>query len=64
MGEGIDNSFGAFIMEDDAEKMAENIIKLYFDYSKLNQMSDSGKKLVEKYFSVKRAKEVLLKDIN
>jgi len=51
-------------MEDDAEKMAENIIKLYFDYSKLNQMSDSGKKLVEKYFSVKRAKEVLLKDIN
>ena len=64
MGEGIDISFGAFIMEDDAEKMAENIIKLYLDYSKLNQMSDSGKKLVEKYFSVKRAKEVLLKDIN
>ena len=31
-------------MEDDAKKMAENIIKLYLDYSKLKKMSDSGKK--------------------
>ena len=63
-GEGLDNSFGAFIMEDDAEKMSEIIIKLYLDYSKLKQMSDSGKKLIEKYFLINRAKEVLLKDIN
>ena len=63
-GEGIDNSLGAFIMEDDAEKMSEIIIKLYLDYSKLKQMSDSGKKLIEKYFSINTAKEVLLKDIN
>jgi glycosyltransferase involved in cell wall biosynthesis len=63
-GEGLDNSFGAFIIEDNAEKMSEIIIKLYLDYSKLKQMSDSGKKLIEKYFSINRAKEVLLKDIN
>jgi len=63
-GEGLDNFSGAFIMEDDAEKMSEIIIKLYLDYSKLKQMSDSGKKLIEKYFSFNRAKEVLLKDIN
>jgi glycosyltransferase involved in cell wall biosynthesis len=63
-GEGLDNSLGAFIIEDNAEKMSEIIIKLYLDYSKLKQMSDSGKKLIEKYFSINRAKEVLLKDIN
>lgn len=57
MGEGIDNSFGAFIMEDDAEKMAENIIKLYLDYSKLNQMSDSGKKLLRNIFQLKGPKK-------
>jgi glycosyltransferase involved in cell wall biosynthesis len=63
-GEGLDNSLGAFIIEDNAEKMSEIIINLYLDYSKLKQMSDSGKKLIEKYFSINRAKEVLLKDIN
>ena len=63
-GEGLDNSFGAFIIEDNAEKMSEIIIKLYLDYSKLKQMSDSGKKFIEKCFSINRAKEVLLKDIN
>ena len=63
-GEGIDNSFGTFIIEDDAEKMSEVIIKLYLDFSKLRQMSDSGKKFIETYFSINRAKEVIMKDIN
>ena len=63
-GEGLDNSLGAFIIEDDAEKMSEIIIKLYEDYSKLKQMSDSGKKFIETYFSINRAKEVIMKDIN
>ena len=63
-GEGLDNSLGAFIIEDDAEKMAEIIIKLYVDYSKLKQMSDSGKKFIETYFSINRAKEIIMKDIN
>ena len=63
-GEGLDNSLGAFIIEDDAEKMSEIIIKLYVDYSKLKQMSDSGKKFIETYFSNNRAKEIIMKDIN
>ena len=63
-GEGIDNSFGTFIIEDDAEKMSEVIIKLYLDFSKLRQMSDSGKKFIETYFSINRAKEIIMKDIN
>ena len=63
-GEGLDNSFGTFIIEDDAEKMSEIIIKLYEDYSKLKQMSDSGKKFIETYFSITRAKEIIMKDIN
>jgi glycosyltransferase involved in cell wall biosynthesis len=63
-GEGLDNSLGAFIIEDDAEKMSEIIIRLYEDYSKLKKMSDSGKIFIEKYFSINRAKEVIMKDIN
>ena len=63
-GEGLDNSLGAFIIEDDAEKMSEIIIKLYEDYSKLRQMSDSGKKFIDTYFSINKAKEVITKDIN
>ena len=62
-GEGLDNSFGTFIIEDEPEKMSEAIINLYLDYSKLRQMSDSGKKFIEKYFSINRAKEVLLMDM-
>ena len=63
-GEGLNNSLGAFIIEDDAEKMSEIIIKLYVDYFKLKKMSDSGKKFIETYFSINRAKEIIKKDIN
>ena len=62
-GEGIDNSIGTFIMEDNPEKMAEIISRLYVNYSKLKQMSDSGLKLIEKYFSKSYAKKVILNDI-
>ena len=62
-GEGIDNSIGSFLIEDNPEKIANIISQLYIDYSKLKRMSDSGKKLIEKYFSKKCAKEVILKDI-
>ena len=63
-GEGIDNSIGAFIMEDNPEKMANLICQLYTDYSKLKQMSNNGKILIEKYFSKKKAKEIIMSDIN
>ena len=44
--------------------MSEVIIKLYLDYSKLRKMSDSGKKFIETYYSINKAKEVIMKDIN
>lgn len=63
-GEGLDNSTGAFIIEDDAVKMSEIICKLYEDYPKLKEMSDSGKLFIKKYFSLTKAKKVLMKDIH
>ena len=62
-GEGLDKSLGAFIAEDNAEKMAKIICELYEDFPKLKQMSDSGKLLIEKYFSLDKAKEILMKDL-
>ena len=61
-GEGLDNSIGAFIVEDNAKKMANVISELYEDYFKLKNMSDSGKILINKYFSFNKAKEVIMKD--
>ena len=63
-GEGIDNSTGAFIIEDNPKKMAELICQLYTDYSKLKQMSDSGMVLIQTCFSKNRAKEIILNDLN
>ena len=62
-GEGLDYSIGAFIMEDNPKKMADIICKLYNDYSKLKQMSDSGKVLIDSYFSKDKAKEIISLDI-
>ena len=62
-GESLDNSLGTFIIEDDAEKMSELISKLYINYSKLKKMSDLGKKFIEAYFSITKAKEEILKDM-
>lgn len=62
-GEGLDNSLGTFIIEDDAEKLSEIISRLYVDYSKLKKMSDLGKIFIEKYFSIAKAKEEILKDM-
>jgi len=63
-GEGLDSSIGSFIIENDPNKMANLISDLYINFSKLKQMSDSGKVFIEKYFSFKRAKEQLMKDLN
>ena len=61
-GEGLDYSIGAFIIEDNPENFAKIVCDLYVNYYKLKQMSDSGKILIEKYFSVNKAKEILMKD--
>jgi len=63
-GEGLDNSIGAFITEDNEDNMAKIICELYVDFNKLKQMSDSGKILIEKYFSSGKAKRILMKDMN
>lgn len=63
-GEGLDISLGAFIVEDNAEKMAKMICELYTNFSKLKKMSDSGKMLIDKYFLVNRAKKIIMKDFN
>lgn len=61
-GEGIDNTIGAFIIEDNPDKFAQIIIKLYTDYNKLKQISDAGKILIDSYFSRTKAKEIISKD--
>lgn len=63
-GEGLDDTIGAFLMEDDANKMADMIISLYTDYDTLKKMSAAGKTFIKKYFTPEVAKQVLLKDID
>lgn len=63
-GEGIDDTIGSFVMEDDESKMAQRIIDLYSDFETLSLMSDAGEILIKKYFSIKAAEDVLRKDIN
>lgn len=62
-GEGLDNTIGAFIMADNEEDMAKLICELYVDFNKLKLMSDSGKILIEKYFSFTKAKEIIKMDM-
>ena len=62
-GEGLDNSIGAFIIEDNEDNMAKIICELYVDFNKLKLMSDSGKILIERYFSSAKAKEILMEDM-
>ena len=62
--EGLDISKDIFILEDNTEKMAEIINKIYMDFSKLKQISNSQKIFIEKYFSFEKAKEIFLRDLN
>lgn len=62
--EGIDATINAFKVEDDADKMANLIIDLYNDLDRLVQMSDNGRKLIEKYYTKQSAIDVLAQDID
>ena len=62
--EGLDNSFGALLVEDNALKIAELICSIYNDFEKLKKISDIEKIFIEKYFTTEKAKEILQKDIN
>jgi len=61
--EGLDNSFEALLVENDALKMAQLICSIYNDIKKLKKISDLEKKFIEKYFTLEKAKEIILKDI-
>lgn len=62
-GEGLDSSVGAFVMEDDAMKMKDLICAMYEDYERLQQMSDCGKSMIQKYFTIEAASNILKKDL-
>lgn len=62
-GEGLDQTDGAFLIEDDADKMADLIINLYSNYAKLKEMSNAGKVFIKKYFTPEIAKNVLCEDM-
>lgn len=62
--EGLDCEDDPFIIEDDADKMAEEICNLYEDFDKLRELSDRGKKFIQKNFTLEVAEDVLKADMN
>ncbi len=62
--EGIDSQIGSFKVIDDADEMAKLIIDLYNDVDTLEEMSNNGVKLIEKYYTEKSAMDVLALDID
>lgn len=63
-GEGLDNTLGSFVMEDDAGKMAELICDIYEDYDRLRRMSDRGVEFIQTYFTSQVAENVLKMDMD
>ncbi|MCR4648163.1 MAG: glycosyltransferase [Lachnospiraceae bacterium] len=61
--EGIDSEMGSMIVTDDPDLMAEKICSLYNDGAKLREMSDCGRKLIEKYYTLDEAERVLRQDL-
>lgn len=61
--EGLDDSVGNMIVEDDATKMADIVMKLYEDYDKLKEMSDAGAAFIEKYFTMSEAERIIKLDV-
>ena len=51
------------IVEDDAAKMADTVVKLYEDYGKLKKMSDAGAAFIEKYFTMQEAERIIRLDV-
>lgn len=61
--EGLNCEDNTFVIEDDADKMAEKICSLYEDYDALKEMSDKGKVFIRKNFTLKAAEDILLADM-
>ncbi len=63
-GEGLDDTVGAFIMEDDPDRMAELVASLYTQFDVLRTMSDAGEEFINKYFTLEVAESILLEDMD
>ena len=61
--EGLDKSFGSFLVEDDALEMSKLICSIYINYNKLKEISDSGINFIKHFFTPEIARDILLKDI-
>ncbi len=61
--EGIDSGVGSMLVYEDPDIMAQEICNLYLDGAKLREMSDCGKKLIEKYYTLEEAERVLRQDL-
>lgn len=62
--EGISCKEKSFLIEDDADKIAELVCDIYEDYDKLRIISDNGKAFIENHFMLSSAQKVLLKDMD
>ena len=61
--EGLDKSIGSFIVEDNPKRMAKKICELYEDFPRLKQMADSGKILINKYYTIDDAMDIIMQDL-
>lgn len=61
--EGLNIEDQSMLIEDDGVKMAEMICSIYNDYDRLGQMSDNGRKFIQKNFMLVEAERVIRLDV-
>ena len=61
--EGIDATMGNMLVIDDADRMVEEICRVYNDYAALKEMSLAGRKLIQKYYTLEEAERVIRQDL-
>ena len=61
--EGLSREEAFMVVEDDGEKLAEIICRLYGDCAKLKEMSDEGVRFIENHFTLAEAERVLRLDV-
>ena len=61
--EGLSTAEGAMIIEEDADRMAEKICRLYEDREQLKQLSDNCMAFIRNHFMIEEAERILRLDI-
>ncbi len=61
--EGIDATMGNMLVIDDADRMVEEICRVYNDYAALKEMSLAGGELIRKYYTLEEAERVIRQDL-